>query len=165
MSDTPSFSAEAVQRRLDSLAKPPGSLGRLERLALRLAETQARPDPETRPRRLLVLAGDHGVVAEGVGLWPSEVTAAVMRLALEGRSASAALARNAGAELALVDAGSRAPPAGGHEGHHDWRVARGTANLARGPAMTPEQFDAALALGARAAGEAAAAGIRVLALG
>ena len=166
MSDTPSFSAEAVQRRLDSLAKPRGSLGRLERLALRLAETQGRPDPETRPRRLLVFAGDHGVVAEGVGLWPSDVTAAVMRLALEGRSASAALARGAGAELVLVDAGSRAAPsAGAREGCRDWRVARGTANLARGPAMTPEQLDAALALGARAAEEAAAAGVRVLALG
>ena len=112
-----------------------------------------------------MFAGDHGVVAEGVGFWPSEVTAAVMRLALEGRSASAALARSADAELVLVDAGSRAPSAGEREGHRDWRVARGTANLARGPAMTPEQFDAALALGARAAQEAAAAGVRVLALG
>ena len=165
MSDPPRFSAEAVQRRLDSLAKPPGSLGRLERLALRLAETQMRPDPDTRPRRLLVFAGDHGVVAEGVGLWPSEVTAAVMRLALEGRSASAALARGAGAELVLVDAGSQAPSAGARGGYRDWRVARGTDNLARGPAMTPERLDAALALGARAAEEAAAAGVRVLALG
>ena len=157
--------ADAAQQRLDALAKPQGSLGRLERLARRLAETQGSLAPETRPRRLIVFAGDHGVVAEGVGLWPAEVTAAMMRLMLEGRSACAALARASGTEFLLVDAGSGAPSFPPQPGYRDWRIARGTANLAREPAMTVAQFDAAWALGARAAEEAAAEGVRVLAIG
>lgn len=155
---------DAARARLDALAKPPGSLGRLEGLAVRFAETQGRIDPLASPRRLIVFAGDHGVVAEGVGLWPDAVTTAMMRLMLEGRAGSAALARGAGADMVLVDAGSKSSGLSG-AAYRDWRVARGTANLARGPAMTPAEFDAALAVGARAATEAAEAGIRVLALG
>ncbi|TCH98182.1 nicotinate-nucleotide--dimethylbenzimidazole phosphoribosyltransferase [Roseococcus sp. SYP-B2431] len=156
--------AENARARLDSLAKPPGSLGRLERLAIRLAETQGRVAPSAAPRRLVVFAGDHGVVAEGVGLWPDAVTTAMMRLMLEGRAGSAALARGAGAEMVLVDAGSKSAGLSG-AAYRDWRVLRGTANLAHGPAMTLPEFDAALAVGARAAAEAADAGVRVLALG
>lgn len=157
--------AAAARARLDALAKPPGSLGRLERLAVRLAATQGRLDPATTPRRLVIFAGDHGVVAEGVGLWPSEVTGVMMRLMLEGRAGSAALARAGGTGLMLVDAGTAAPAFPADPAYRDWRVARGTANLAQGPAMTPDQFEAALACGARAAAEAAAEGVRVLALG
>jgi nicotinate-nucleotide--dimethylbenzimidazole phosphoribosyltransferase len=156
--------AAAARVRLDALAKPPGSLGRLERLAVRLAETQRSLSPVTRPRRLVVFAGDHGVVEEGVGLWPDAVTVAMMRLMLEGRASSAVLARQAGAGMVLVDAGSKAPSFAG-PGYRDWRVERGTANLARGPAMGVDGFEAALAVGARAAAEAAAEGVRVLALG
>jgi nicotinate-nucleotide--dimethylbenzimidazole phosphoribosyltransferase len=153
--------AEQARARLDALAKPPGSLGRLELLAVRLAVTQGRLDPRTRPRSLLIFAGDHGVVAEGVGLWPDSVTAAMMRLMLQGRAAGTALARQAGAGVVLVDAGSKAEALHGAR-YRDWRVARGTANLARGPAMDPSQLEAAWAVGARAAAESGAA---VLALG
>ncbi|WP_159347180.1 nicotinate-nucleotide--dimethylbenzimidazole phosphoribosyltransferase [Roseomonas harenae] len=155
------MSGARAQARLDALAKPPGSLGRLEKLAARLAETQGREDPRAAPRRLVVFAGDHGVVAEGIGLWPSEVTTAMMRLIRAGRSSSAALARASGTELVLVDAGSRTPLDGGG----DLRVGPGTRNLAHGPAMEPAQLEAALALGARTARQAAAEGIAVLALG
>ncbi len=157
--------ADAAQQRLDSLAKPQGSLGRLERLALRLAETQGTLALETRPRSLVVFAGDHGVVAEGVGLWPAEVTTAMMRLMLDGRSTCAALARASGTEFLLIDAGSKAPSFPPAPGYRDWRIAHGTANLAREPAMTLAQFDAAWSLGTRAAEEAAAEGIRLLAIG
>ena len=156
------FSPAAVQARLDELAKPQGSLGRLERLALRLGETQRTPHPVTTPRRLLVFAGDHGVVADGVGLWPSEVTTAIMRLTVQGRSGAAALAGCMSAVVVLIDAGSCAPDG---LAHRDWRVARGTDSLARGPAMTVAQLDAALAVGARAVQEASDDGVRVLALG
>jgi nicotinate-nucleotide--dimethylbenzimidazole phosphoribosyltransferase len=154
----------AARARLDALAKPPGSLGRLEALAIRLAMTQGSLAPATRPRRLLVFAGDHGVVAAGVGLWPDAVTTAMMQVMLAGRASCTALARSAGAEMVLVDAGSKAPSFAA-PGYRDWRVARGTANLADGPAMDLAGFEAALAVGARAAAEAAADGIRVLALG
>ncbi|WP_424813230.1 nicotinate-nucleotide--dimethylbenzimidazole phosphoribosyltransferase [Roseococcus sp. YIM B11640] len=155
---------DLARQRLDALAKPRGSLGTLERLAVRLAETQGRIDPEASPRRLIVFAGDHGVVAEGVGLWPDEVTAAMMRLILEGRAGCSALARASATPVVLVDAGSKAEGISG-EAYRDWRVAKGTRSFARGPAMSPAEFDAALACGARAAREAAEQGVRVLALG
>ncbi len=154
-----------AQARLDALAKPPGSLGKLERLAVRLAATQGRLDPRTQPRRLVIFAGDHGVVAEGVGLWPSSVTGAMMRLMREGRSSATALGRAAGADFLLVDAGSRAEGMAPGPGFLDARVGHGTASLAHGPAMDVAQFDFAWALGQRIADESAAAGIAVLALG
>lgn len=150
----------AVRARLDSLAKPPGSLGRLERLALRLALTQRRIDPATRPARGVIFAADHGVVAEGVGLWPSAVTRSVAALLLQGRSCAGALA--AGCPIRLVDvgmAGAAVP------GALDRRVAAGTANLAHGPAMTDAQRDLAWAAGLAEARDAADVGARVLALG
>ncbi len=67
-----------IAAHLDALAKPPGSMGRLERLAARLALIQQRLDPVTRPRRLVLFAGDHGVVADGVSAWPQAVTGAMM---------------------------------------------------------------------------------------
>lgn len=156
--------ADDARARLDALAKPPGSLGRLERLAIRLAETQGRIDPSATPRRLIVFAGDHGVVSEGVGLWPDTVTTTMMGLMLQGRAGSAALARGAGADMVLVDAGSKSSGLSGGS-YRDWRVACGTANLAQVPAMSLAQFEDALAVGARAAAEAARDGVRVVALG
>jgi nicotinate-nucleotide--dimethylbenzimidazole phosphoribosyltransferase len=154
-----------AQARLDALAKPQGSLGTLERLAARLATTQGRLDPRTRPRRLVIFAGDHGVVAEGVGLWPSAVTGAMMRLMRTGRSSASALGRVAGADFLLVDAGSCTEGIAPGPGFLDARIGRGTASFARGPAMSVAQFDAAWALGQRVARESAAAGHAVLALG
>ena len=62
---------EAVLRHLDRLAKPPGSLGRLEELAGRLCTIQGTLSPRTRPRRVVIFVADHGVVDEGVSAWPS----------------------------------------------------------------------------------------------
>jgi len=154
-----------AQARLDALAKPQGSLGTLERLAVRLAVTQGRLDPRTRPRRLVIFAGDHGVVAEGVGLWPSAVTGAMMRLMRAGRSSASALGRVAGADFLLVDAGSCTEGLHPVPGFLDARIAQGTANFAQGPAMSVAQLDAAWALGQRIADDSAAAGYAVLALG
>jgi nicotinate-nucleotide--dimethylbenzimidazole phosphoribosyltransferase len=157
--------AAAARARLESLAKPPGSLGRLEALAVRLAETQRTLAPQVRPRTLLLFAGDHGVVAEGVGLWPSAVTWAMIDLIVAGRASSSALARASGADVVLVDAGSAHPSPPRHPAYRDRRVGRGTANLARGPAMSAAELDAAWAVGARAMAEAVEAGARVVAIG
>ncbi|MGH6815382.1 MAG: nicotinate-nucleotide--dimethylbenzimidazole phosphoribosyltransferase [Hyphomicrobiaceae bacterium] len=154
-----------AQRRLDALAKPMGSLGRLERLAVRLAETQNRLDPRTGPRRLVLFAGDHGVVAEGIGPWPSDVTAAMVRTILDGQACSSALARTFGAEIVVVDAGSKTAEPLRHAGYRDWRAGRGTRNLAREPAMTADEFRQAWRTGERAAEEAVHAGTAVMALG
>jgi nicotinate-nucleotide--dimethylbenzimidazole phosphoribosyltransferase len=136
----------------------------LERLAERLAVTQGTLKPRTRPRRLLIFAGDHGVVAEGVGIWPSAVTAAMIGLVAEGRAASSALARACGTDLVLVDVGSLAPRDAGPV-VLDRHVARGSANLAMEPALTAAQFEAAFQVGAEEARRAAADGCRIIAVG
>ena len=67
---------QTVWAHLDALAKPRRSLGRLEHLAVRLALTQGRIDPRTKPRHVVLFAGDHGCVADGVSAWPSAGTIA-----------------------------------------------------------------------------------------
>ena len=83
------LSEREIQARLDDLLKPPGSLGQLERLAARLCLIQQTTSPVTQPRRLVLFAGDHGVVAEGVTAWPSSVTGLMIGTILAGKSASA----------------------------------------------------------------------------
>lgn len=158
---------DRVAARLDSLAKPAGSLGRLERLARRLAVTQGTLAPETRPRQLMLFAADHGVVNAGVGIWPSEVTAAMIALIASGRAASTALARTSGTGVTLVDVGSIGgqPVAAGDVRYRDERVGRGTRDLSQAPAMSVDDFRRAWDVGARAAGRAADEGCRVLGLG
>ncbi|WP_375380608.1 nicotinate-nucleotide--dimethylbenzimidazole phosphoribosyltransferase [uncultured Sphingomonas sp.] len=155
-----------VRAHLDALAKPRASLGRLEDIAVRLALTQGRLDPATRPRALVLFAGDHGCVADGVSAWPSAVTGMMVATILAGRATSSALAAAHGCPLRLVDvgvAGERpvAPPAF----FRDARVADGTASLAHGPAMTLAQFDAAWAVGADEATRALGGGARLLIAG
>ena len=157
---------EIVQARLDALAKPPGSLARLEALAVELALAQQSLTPATRPRRIVLFAGDHGVVAQGVTAWPSAVTTAMVATILSGRASSTALAGAHGADLRVVDAGMAEPPPGPHPPHYRTAaVARGTADLSLGPAMDEAQFDAAWALGADEARRAVAEGFRLLIAG
>ncbi|MDX2307613.1 MAG: nicotinate-nucleotide--dimethylbenzimidazole phosphoribosyltransferase [Hyphomicrobium sp.] len=156
---------ETVAEHLDRLAKPRGSLGKLERLAIDLARIQGTLRPETRPRSLLIFAGDHGVVADGVGIWPSDVTASMIGLIASGRACCSALAAASATEVALVDVGSLIEAAPLTEIYRDRRIARGTASLARGPAMSPAEFWSAWQAGEAEVARAAADGIRVLALG
>lgn len=160
-----SLTAEAAWAHLNALAKPPGSLGRLESLAARLAVIQQSLRPVTRPRRLVLFAGDHGVAASGVTAWPSSVTGAMIGMICAGRASSSALARAQDADLRLVDVGSLShtdnPPAF----FRDARIAAGTADLSRGAAMTPEEFDAAWTIGEEEAHLAHAGGFKVLIAG
>jgi len=71
------LSDSSIAERLNSLCKPPGSLGDLERLAFALCKIQNRIAPQSSPPRVIVFAGDHGVNVHGVSAWPSEVTSAV----------------------------------------------------------------------------------------
>jgi nicotinate-nucleotide--dimethylbenzimidazole phosphoribosyltransferase len=156
---------EKVAAHLDLLAKPKGSLGRLEDLAVRLGSIQGTLAPETKPRRLLVFAGDHGVVNDGVGIWPQAVTGAMIGVIAAGRASCSALAAAFDVSVTLVDVGSAVSetPAGGV--YQDRRVARGTAGLAQGPAMTPDQFWKAWLAGQAAVADARADGVRVLGFG
>jgi nicotinate-nucleotide--dimethylbenzimidazole phosphoribosyltransferase len=138
--------------RLDALAKPHRSLGRLEVLAARLATIQGRLDPVTRPRRLVLFAADHGVVAQGVSAWPSAVTGLMMATIIAGRATSSALARAHDCDLRLVDVGAVSPPEGLHPDFYAAvPVAPGTADLSLCPAMSTAQFDEAWAVGAKEA--------------
>src|SRR5579864_8394014 len=100
----PDWIEQARARQLQ-LTKPPGSLGRLEEIANRMAAIQATLSPSVVRPRIVVFAADHGVCAEGVNPFPQEVTAQMVMNYLRGGAAINALARAAGVELEIVDAG------------------------------------------------------------
>lgn len=156
---------EQIQAHLDGLTKPPGSLGRLEDLAVRLCLVQRTLEPVTRPRKLVVFAADHGVVAEGVSAWPSEVTGLMVANIHGGGAASSVLARASDTALELVDAGTESPAMPEAPGYLCAKVRAGTRNLAREPAMSGEEWRQALDLGTDRARAAAAGGMRVVAAG
>jgi nicotinate-nucleotide--dimethylbenzimidazole phosphoribosyltransferase len=136
-----------IRRHLDNLTKPPGSLGRLEDLAARLCAIHQTLAPRARPRRLVLFAADHGVVAEGVSAWPAAVTHQMVRNIVSGGAASSVLARTTGTELRIIDVGTLGPDLGPSEQYSCRKVRSGTRNLAREPALTREEFDQALAIG------------------
>ena len=98
-----------AQRWLDQLTKPPGSLGRLEELARRLAEITGRCPPAVEHPVIFTLAGDHGVVEEGVSAYPQVVTAQMVENFIRGGAAVNVLARHAGARVVVADFGVAAP--------------------------------------------------------
>ncbi|MCY2961053.1 MAG: nicotinate-nucleotide--dimethylbenzimidazole phosphoribosyltransferase [Planctomycetota bacterium] len=151
---------DLIQAHLDALTKPPRSLGRLETLAARLCGIQGTLAPRTRPRRLVVFAGDHGCVASGVSAWPQAVTRAVLDVAAQGRSACAVLARSVDCELELVDVGSCNPPASGGRVRVE-HLAFGTRDLAFEPAMTAGEWRSAFEIGAARGRRAHSDGIQV----
>lgn len=150
---------ESIWLHLDQLTKPPRSLGRLEELAARLCRVQGTLRPETTPRRLVLFAGDHGVLDEGVSAWPASVTAAMIDNIQGGGAASAVFARQTNTELRLLDVGSLRPTADAY------KVRQGTRNLAREPALTVVEFHSAFALGQAEAERARQDGVRVIAAG
>src|SRR5437660_1538618 len=95
----------AARDRHDQLTKPPRSLGRLEDLAVRLAGVTANARPQLERRAVIVAAADHGVTAEGVSAYPSEVTGQMVQNFLRGGAAINVLARQAGARVVVVDFG------------------------------------------------------------
>lgn len=155
---------DAAQARLDDLTKPPGSLGRLEGVAQRLAAIQGTVRPAVRRKRVYTLAGDHGVTAEGVSAFPREVTPQMVLNFLNGGAAINVLTRHVGAEIRVVDVGVDYD-FGGAAGLVHAKVARGTQNLARGPAMTREEALRAIGVGVDLASSAADEGVDLLGIG
>src|SRR5204862_7157632 len=125
---------KARQRQLE-LTKPPGSLGRLEEVANRLAAIQETLCPSVARARITVFAADHGVCAEGVNPYPQAVTGQMVSNILRGGAAINALARAGGTELRIVDAGV-ACDIRDSEGLIRRRIARGTKNFCKEPAMS-----------------------------
>ena len=141
----------AATAHLDALTKPPGSLGRLESLAVQLAGITGEPRPTFRRRAIVVAAADHGVVDQGVSAYPPDVTSQMVANFLAGGAAISALARTVGASLLVVDAGVAAAiqPA---EGAAKARlisapIRAGTSDMSIGPAMSRGEALRAIALG------------------
>jgi nicotinate-nucleotide--dimethylbenzimidazole phosphoribosyltransferase len=154
---------EAVQRHLDNLSKPPGSLGRLEEIAWRLAVLRGGPPRVERPV-LFTFAADHGVVAEGVSAYPQSVTAQMVENFTRGGAAVNVLARDAGARVVVADFGVVNPVAP-TAALVQCRIGPGTANMALGPAMNRQQALQAIEAGAALAEEAITAGADLLGTG
>jgi nicotinate-nucleotide--dimethylbenzimidazole phosphoribosyltransferase len=136
----------AARVRQDSLAKPQGSLGRLEALSIQLAGITGRALPCVDRKAVIVLAGDHGVVAEGTSAYPSEVTSQMVLNFLREGAAINALARQAGARVIVADVGVAADLPD-HPHLLRRKIARGTANFTCGPAMTRDQAARAVETG------------------
>jgi nicotinate-nucleotide--dimethylbenzimidazole phosphoribosyltransferase len=96
---------ETAEKLLDSKAKPPGSLGALEFWATQLCLIQGTAKPSLEYGSLLIFAGDHGVVAEGVAAYPSAVTASIFATIASGKAASSVIAASQGIELEVIDVG------------------------------------------------------------
>jgi nicotinate-nucleotide--dimethylbenzimidazole phosphoribosyltransferase len=153
----------AARRALDAKTKPRGSLGTIEDLACTIAAIRgATPASPPRPA-IVVVAADHGVAAEGVSAYPGEVTAQMLRTFASGRAAVSVLARQAGAELIVVDAGVAAETAVPGVRRLDLR--RGTSNFVVGPAMTRELAVSAVEAGIGLAGDLSRGGFDVVAVG
>ncbi len=153
-----------IRALIDGKAKPVGSLGRLEELAIQIALIRGdalRPMAEA---RLIIFAGDHGLTAEGITAYPSAVSGLIAQLVLEGRAGANMMARQAGAQIVLVDAGLLRPLSP-HSMLIENRIASGTRNSRREPAMTPTQFDDALSVGITITDDQIQAGADILALG
>ncbi|KNX36384.1 nicotinate-nucleotide--dimethylbenzimidazole phosphoribosyltransferase [Luteipulveratus halotolerans] len=147
--------ASAAQERLAGLATPPGALGRLGEAGVWLAGVQgACPPRPVDDVRIVVFAGDHGVVDHGVTAFPSSVTPLMVRAFVAGSAGACVLARQHGAQLRVVDVSvdddlPDLPPA-----VSAGKVMRGSGAIHLADAMTTQQCEQALVLGARLADEA-----------
>ena len=156
--------ASKVQAHIDIKTKPPGSLGQIEALALQMAVAQQTETPSADPACLLLFAGDHGLVEEGVSAWPSEVTAQMVLNFLAGGAAANVFARSNGIDIQVIDAGV----VGELPDHPDLLradIRKGTRNALKEDALTQEEAEAALAFGEKLANDKVAQGTKVIALG
>ena len=149
----------------DRLTKPRGALGSIEALGGRLSAIAGEVPPPVPERvEVAVFAGDHGVVAEGVTPWPSEVTAQMVANICHGGAAVSVLARRAGARVTVVDVGV-ASLLDDHPRLRRERIRPGTGNLRVEPAMSPGDAITALLVGADLASELVADGAQLLVTG
>ncbi len=141
----------AARARQDTLTKPPGSLGRLEELSIQLAAITGQLRPSVARKAVIVMAADHGVTAEGVSAYPAEVTPQMVLNFLRGGAAINVLAQQAGARVVVVDIGVATDIESTETleatSLRRRKISRGTQNIARGPAMTRAQADAAITEG------------------
>ncbi len=160
----------ATRAHLDVLAKPPGSLGRLEELIVLLAGITGDPFAPVTPRRVVIAAGDHGVVAaQRTSAWPSSVTRQMVQTFAAGRAAVSSLARGVDADVLVLDVGTLGGTAVATQATaaeiRDARIRAGTGDIATEPAMTAAEAVAAIEVGLSVAEELAAGGTALVAVG
>ena len=147
---------EKALNRLANQARPAGSLGRLEEASARLAAIKKTLDVRLPNKYILTCAGDHGIVAEGVSLFPQEVTAQMVYNFIDGGASINVLARHAGAQVRVADFGVN------HEFSPDLpifhkKIAKGTHNFLKEPAMSRDQAVSAIEAGIETVNELCAA--------
>ena len=135
----------AIKQRLNSLTKPVGSLGKLEEIVIALGIAQQKIYPDISQRKCLIFAGDHGVTAEGVSAYPSEVTRQMLLNFAQGGAAVNVLTKSSGTILEIVDVGviGEAVP-----GVSSRRIRSGTHNFLKQPAMEISELEKAMEVGA-----------------
>ena len=130
---------EKAQKRLDNLTKPQGSLGRLEEIAKQIVAMTRNENPKFENKVIFTLAGDHGVTQEGVSAFPQEVTPQMVYNFLKGGAAINVLARHVGSRVIIVDMGVASDVDVRKldtKNFRDKKIAFGTKNFTKGPAMT-----------------------------
>jgi nicotinate-nucleotide--dimethylbenzimidazole phosphoribosyltransferase len=135
-----------ARTRQDNLTKPAGSLGRLEDLSVQMAGIQGKPLPRIKNKAIIVMAADHGVVAQGTSAYPQEVTAQMVMNFLHGGAGINVISRQIGARVVIVDMGV----IGKMEADPNLlsrKIAPGTADMCSGPAMTTAQATRAIETG------------------
>lgn len=157
------FSMEQAKMRMDRLAKPPGSLGKLEEIAIRIAGMTGKVKNTIRQKTIIVLCSDNGVVKEGVSSAPQSVTLAQTINFTKGITGVAVLAEHCGAELMIIDVGINARFS--HPKVMDQKIRLATSNIAEGPAMSRTEARRAIAIGIEAARKAIAEGADLLGVG
>ena len=157
-------SAESVKQRQDTLTKPTGSLGRLESLSIQLAGICGVSRPSFPRKAVVVMAGDHGVTADGISAYPADVTQQMVLNFLRGGAAINVLARQADARVIVVDIGVAADFE--HiAGLLHKKIAMGTQNMRTGPAMTRQQAEQSIQVGMDVVEGEIAKGLDLLAVG
>lgn len=137
---------DLARRRQNQLTKPQGSLGRLESLSIQLAGITGEVYPDVTRKLVLVMAGDHGVVEEGVSAYPQDVTAQMVMNMIRGGAAVNVLARQCGAHVLIVDMGIKMDIEP-YDNLLVKKIAHGTGNIAREPAMSRKQAEEAILIG------------------
>lgn len=150
----------AAIARQQQLTKPPGALGQLEALAIRLAAMQGVEKPQLEHVFISVFAGDHGVAAEGVSAFPQAVTAEMVKNFARGGAAICVAARALNATLEVVNLGT-AFDTGDLPNVRSYNLGKGTANFTQTAAMDEAQLSAALAAGRDSAERAQAQGAQI----
>ena len=154
---------EQAKKQWNSVAKPLGSLGKLEELIITLAGIQGTEHVSLKKKEVLVYCADNGIVEEGVSQSDSSVTSMVATSMAQGRANINIMASSVGAGVTPIDIGMKDTVE--HSGLLQYKVMKGTQNFAKNPAMTPEQCMQAIRTGIMLTGRKAQEGVNILAIG